>query len=646
MKNNILRAFDFFTAFVVVLCFIFSCAGMTAFEAYASTPSITLDKAIVGMGEEIVIRYNGTGSKDWIGIYADGVSPGPTPSLRWCYAEHGSGVVSLIAQSEIDANKPLPAGKYQIYLLQNDGYTILDRKDITVTNNYEPNDYMPSISFGSGRTVQITPARKYDSFVSYELYLGTNSGKLPGYTSLGNVTLKNNKYTYKLADCIVIPSAATHIYAYLKVGNEITQHYASSKLPNAFYNQASFGNKLYEFQVITDIHITDDNNGIHSQHFALALRDVLRNSPNSKAIITIGDNTDNGRQTQWKNFMKIKNSVLTEGKPQMYFTLGNHDLVYNGNYPSQLALFKKYTGMQGAYYSFKIENHTFIVLGSESQDDYADLSDAQLNWLKNQLANTSPEDPVFIFLHQPLKDTVSGSLSYLNPTIQDWYGVRQNDKLKKIVNPYPNVMFFTGHTHWHFNTTQPMLYGGGKTANYFNAASVAYLWDDEDQHVVGSEGYYIEVYENGIFARGRDFVNGLWTPATQYFVPVSAGSSTPTPVPPTTKPTGTSSVSPTLKPTQNASPVITGTPVLSATPTAGTGSAPTSSAVTPTAAASPSASASATSLVSKATPTSSPLPNGNQGGNAVLIIVAAVLSAAAIAMAVVAGILLYKFKKG
>lgn len=76
MKNNILRAFDFFTAFVVVLCFIFSCAGMTAFEAYASTPSITLDKAIVGMGEEIVIRYNGTGSKDWIGIYADGVRRG------------------------------------------------------------------------------------------------------------------------------------------------------------------------------------------------------------------------------------------------------------------------------------------------------------------------------------------------------------------------------------------------------------------------------------------------------------------------------------------------------------------------------------------------------------------------------------------
>lgn len=78
MKNNILRAFDFFTAFVVVLCFIFSCAGMTAFEAYASTPSITLDKAIVGMGEEIVIRYNGTGSKDWIGIYADGVRLGDT----------------------------------------------------------------------------------------------------------------------------------------------------------------------------------------------------------------------------------------------------------------------------------------------------------------------------------------------------------------------------------------------------------------------------------------------------------------------------------------------------------------------------------------------------------------------------------------
>ena len=83
-------------------------------------------------------------------------------------------------------------------------------------------------------------------------------------------------------------------------------------------------------------------------------------------------------------------------------------------------------------------------------------------------------------------------------------------------------MFFTGHTHWHFNTTQPMLYGGGKTANYFNSAAVGYLWDDNDQYVDGSEGYYIEVYEKGLMVRGRDFVNGKWMPAAQFLIPMGA----------------------------------------------------------------------------------------------------------------------------
>ena len=53
---------------------------------------------------------------------------------------------------------------------------------------------------------RITPAEKYDASVSYELYLGTASGKLQGYTSLGTATLKNNQYTYTLGTCTVIPA--------------------------------------------------------------------------------------------------------------------------------------------------------------------------------------------------------------------------------------------------------------------------------------------------------------------------------------------------------------------------------------------------------------------------------------------------------
>ena len=55
MKNKLLPAAALGTAFVLVFSFLFFCGGMTAFEAAASAPSITLEKTSVQSGEEIVI---------------------------------------------------------------------------------------------------------------------------------------------------------------------------------------------------------------------------------------------------------------------------------------------------------------------------------------------------------------------------------------------------------------------------------------------------------------------------------------------------------------------------------------------------------------------------------------------------------------
>ena len=514
---------NLFVASVIAFCFIFSCIGMTAFEAYASAPSIALSKDSSKPGEEITVAYSGTDSKDWIGIYPKGEAPGPKPALRWCYAENGSGSVSLIAQSLTDAGKPLTPGDYTIYLCDNDGYNVLDHKDYSITGNTKPQ----GITVAEDRTVTILPGEYYDNKVSYNLYLGNSSGKLPGYTNIGNVKLINGKYVYKVGSNVVFPSEATHLYAYAVMnGTEMTDSASCKINDSTFYNSIAFGKKLYEFQIFTDIHIDRDGAiPIHDTHFKLALQDVLEHSPDSKGIITIGDNTNNGFEEQWQRFVSIRDSVLKDGLPKMYFTMGNHDRDMNGSYEQQVALFKKYTDSPAVYYSFKIENNTFIVLGSEKKGSTY-MSQAQLDWLRLELEKAPKDSPVFVFLHEPIENTVSGSLSKLNPTIQDWWGFKQEDEVHKIVDPYANVMFFTGHTHWHFDNAQPMLYGGGKTANYFNAAAVAYLWDDNDQSVSGSQGYYVEVYDNGIFVRGRDFENSDWAPEAQFFIPLAQSPAT------------------------------------------------------------------------------------------------------------------------
>ncbi|MOA53738.1 hypothetical protein D3C78_1772400 [compost metagenome] len=52
----------------------------------------------------------------------------------------------------------------------------------------------------------------------------------------------------------------------------------------------------------------------------------------------------------------------------------------------------------------------------------------------------------------------------------------------------------------------------------FNAASVGYLWTDEDEHKEGSQGYYVEVYQDRVLVKGRDFKRSQWVEAAQFQV--------------------------------------------------------------------------------------------------------------------------------
>ena len=68
---------------------------------------------------------------------------------------------------------------------------------------------------------------------------------------------------------------------------------------------------------------------------------------------------------------------------------------------------------------------------------------------------------------------------------------------------------------------QPLLYGQGKDATFVNTAAVSYLWSDDDTAVDGAEGYYVEVYEDYILLKGREYTNGDWCAAAQFRIPLN-----------------------------------------------------------------------------------------------------------------------------
>ncbi|MEK4251200.1 metallophosphoesterase family protein [Paenibacillus sp. FSL W7-1287] len=291
---------------------------------------------------------------------------------------------------------------------------------------------------------------------------------------------------------------------------------------------------IFSFQVITDTHITIDPAHQYNKHLDLALRDIIAQCPESKGIMHIGDVTDHGFHEEYDQFQRIWNQHKKK-LPPLYITTGNHDVglpeseeqlqqlweqfknkfpAHNlsnskpeleiGSWEDRSGRFLERIGNSALYHDHWINGYHFIFLSTEQGlPIYCSLSSIQLEWLKQRLAEeATPEKPIFLFLHQPLKNTVAGSLEH-----QNWYGVIEDEKLKLILSNYPQVVMFSGHSHWELGA--PYTYNDSAPA-MFNAASVAYLWTDEDEFKYGSQGYYVDVYNSKVVVRGRNFVNQSW----------------------------------------------------------------------------------------------------------------------------------------
>jgi Icc protein len=266
-----------------------------------------------------------------------------------------------------------------------------------------------------------------------------------------------------------------------------------------------------KFVVLTDTHIKDTLEGTEAQNFDRALKDILANSPDCHGIMHAGDITDSGERAEFEIMEQIW-KANREGLPPIHFTYGNHDVRWK-DLDRQMSLFAEHTGIHHAYYDLWLEGYHFIFLGTEiGLKDCAYLSETQLMWLDQKLSEHEvAEKPAFIFVHEPLLNTVAGSQSKFG-----WNGIRQDAELKTILAKHPQSIVFTGHTHWELGAKETMY--NKKYATLFNAASVAYLWTDDDVLKEGSQGFFVEVYEDRVIVKGRDFSSKSWVTDAEYTV--------------------------------------------------------------------------------------------------------------------------------
>lgn len=489
----------------------------------ADSAKVVLSKTDFEIGEQIELSYTGTSGKDWIGIYPkDSIPGGGNPSIDWKYT-------SDIGQpdGEMFFKNELAVGAYDLVLLENDGYNILSMVAFNIVEGnklpLKPEGVTYENTGGKGFAegiVNIKPAIDESHVSDYVIYWGNDDGKLADYTPIVTLKKSGEPLQYKIPSNVIVPKEANCIMIYSKGGGKESLEYSKAEIPQSLLPD-DYGIPLYKFQVITDTHITSTASHIHNKHFGEALKQIKELASDSVGIMHTGDLTDSGKESEYAEFKHIWDDNI-EGLQPFYFAVGNHDL-YTGTWNQASQRFTEFANTESVYYDTWIEDNHFIFLGSEKGgNEYitAELTDAQLSWLETTIAQKSSlGKPIFVFIHQPLKNTVAGSFEN-----QGWYGVNQNQKLNNILSKYPQVVLFSGHTHWEFDSLNNMFDGENLTFSAFNSSSVGYLWTDKDTGKVGSQGNFVEVYEDKILVRGRDFTQSKWSSNAQFMVKLGTDS--------------------------------------------------------------------------------------------------------------------------
>lgn len=278
---------------------------------------------------------------------------------------------------------------------------------------------------------------------------------------------------------------------------------------------------LLDFAAISDIHMTDDFLRGFILECGLDDMDKAVNKPD--ALILAGDMTDDGYDSDYEN---LKKSFAPYNPAEnIIMALGNHD-TWTDDHVQEAAKanFIKYSkeisgrDITECYYSTEINGYTFIVMGSEGTSVDAYISPAQLQWLRAEMDKAAEKDlPIFVISHWPLAFTHGLPDRWTdeeNPEPLEGSFGNQNAEVDAILKDYENVFLISGHIHNGLvNEERADIYGYTSVESYGSLHSInlpAYMFPTGSGNFMNGSGYSIEVYEDEVMIRARNFITGVW----------------------------------------------------------------------------------------------------------------------------------------
>ena len=141
-----------------------------------------------------------------------------------------------------------------------------------------------------------------------------------------------------------------------------------------------------------------------------------------------------------KLYREIFREFFPGGEPQHVICAGNHDVwgTKNQTLPEMFDSFCQNIGIpHDEVCHTVVKGYDFIAITDEHCDDYTAPKLARVKELLDEATARDPQKPVFIVTHHPPANTVAGS-----------YDRHGKKNLRELFNHYPQVVSFSGHTHY------------------------------------------------------------------------------------------------------------------------------------------------------------------------------------------------------
>ena len=217
-------------------------------------------------------------------------------------------------------------------------------------------------------------------------------------------------------------------------------------------------NVVFAFGNLTDSHVGYGNNDELLRRALKQLKTYTSHEIN--ALVFSGDQTQDGIRQQAEHVVSIIKEEYDLKKVGALLTNGNHDTywsgcmttaefvdaygedVYNFDVDKSIVTTGNRHMVVNGYHFISVQIQTFM-------PNVNNMSAQTKTWLKNTLDKITTDDPysyVFVSCHSPAKNTVYGSMD--TDTDGPW---GSSQELDDILKNYPQVILFSGHTHYLIN---------------------------------------------------------------------------------------------------------------------------------------------------------------------------------------------------